>query len=111
MLQAFFGLPWPSSFALLAGICLGGLISHRPTREYALIFYGGRYQALVSTPTRHPQFQRRFLSCKSPQPPPPGKRLSVCRFFCCRQEPHQPALNWNSFLLWELRGCGFEMVI
>ena len=32
-------------FALLAGICLGGPLS-TGIREYALIFYGGRYKAL-----------------------------------------------------------------
>jgi hypothetical protein len=32
-------------FALLAGICIGGPVS-TGVREYALMFYGGRYQAL-----------------------------------------------------------------
>jgi hypothetical protein len=32
-------------YAVLASICLGGPLS-TGTREYALIFYGGRYQAL-----------------------------------------------------------------
>jgi hypothetical protein len=44
LLQAFFGL-LAFAFALLAGICLGGPLS-TGLREYALIFYGGRYQAL-----------------------------------------------------------------
>ena len=34
-------------YAVLASICLGGPLS-TGTREYALIFYGGRYQALGS---------------------------------------------------------------
>ena len=32
-------------FALLASVCLGGPLS-TGIREYALMFYGGRYQAL-----------------------------------------------------------------
>jgi hypothetical protein len=43
-LQVFFGLA-AFFFAVLASICLGGPLS-TGTREYALIFYGGRYQAL-----------------------------------------------------------------
>ena len=35
-------------FALLAGICLGGPVS-TGIREYALIFYGGRYKELGDT--------------------------------------------------------------
>jgi hypothetical protein len=42
--QAFFGL-LAVAFVVLAGICLGGPLS-TGTREYALIFYGGRYQLL-----------------------------------------------------------------
>lgn len=42
--QVFFGLV-AVAFALLAGICLGGPLS-TGIREYALIFYGGRYPAL-----------------------------------------------------------------
>jgi hypothetical protein len=44
LLQAFFGVV-ALGYALLAGICLGGPLS-TGLREYALIFYGGRYQAL-----------------------------------------------------------------
>jgi hypothetical protein len=44
LLQAFFGVV-AFGYALLAGICLGGPLS-TGLREYALIFYGGRYQAL-----------------------------------------------------------------
>jgi hypothetical protein len=43
-LQAFFGLV-AFCFAVLVSICLGGPVS-TGLREYALIFYGGRYQAL-----------------------------------------------------------------
>jgi hypothetical protein len=43
-LEVFFGLV-AFGFALLAGICLGGPLS-TGVREYALIFYGGRYKAL-----------------------------------------------------------------
>jgi O-antigen ligase len=43
-IQVFFGLV-AFFFAVLASICLGGPLS-TGTREYALIFYGGRYQAL-----------------------------------------------------------------
>ncbi len=42
--QVFFGVV-AFGFALLAGICLGGPLS-TGIREYALIFYGGRYPAL-----------------------------------------------------------------
>lgn len=44
LLQAFFGV-LALIFAVLAGICLGGPVS-TGVREYALLFYGGRYQAL-----------------------------------------------------------------
>ena len=43
-------------FALLAGICIGGPVS-TAIREYALIFYGGRYKALgdiLYPPTQPP---------------------------------------------------------
>jgi hypothetical protein len=43
-IQVFFGLV-AFFFAVLASICLGGPLS-TGTREYALIFYGGRYQVL-----------------------------------------------------------------
>jgi hypothetical protein len=43
-LQAFFGVI-AFGLAVLAGICLGGPVS-TGLREYALMFYGGRYQAL-----------------------------------------------------------------
>ena len=43
-LEAFFGLV-AFGFALLLGICLGGPLS-TGIREYALVFYGGRYQTL-----------------------------------------------------------------
>jgi hypothetical protein len=42
--QVFFGVV-AFGFALVAGICLGGPLS-TGIREYALIFYGGRYPAL-----------------------------------------------------------------
>jgi len=44
IIQAFFGL-LAFGLMLLASICLGGPVS-TGIREYALIFYGGRYQAL-----------------------------------------------------------------
>lgn len=44
MLQVFFGL-LAFGFGLLAMVCLGGPLS-TAFREYALVFYGGRYQAL-----------------------------------------------------------------
>jgi hypothetical protein len=44
LLQAFFGV-LAFGFGLLATICVGGPIS-TGVREYALIFYGGRYQML-----------------------------------------------------------------
>ncbi len=47
LLQVFFGV-LAFGFALLASICLGGPLS-TGTREYALIFYGGRYQELDNT--------------------------------------------------------------
>lgn len=43
-LEAFFGII-AFGFALLLGICLGGPLS-TGIREYALMFYGGRYQTL-----------------------------------------------------------------
>jgi len=47
MLEIFFGV-LAFGFALLASICLGGPIS-TAKREYALVFYGGRYQRLGET--------------------------------------------------------------
>jgi len=44
LLEAFFGA-LAFGFTLLASVCLGGPVS-TGIREYALIFYGGRYQAL-----------------------------------------------------------------
>lgn len=44
LLQVFFGI-LAAGFALLAGICLGGPVS-TAIREYALVFYGGRYKQL-----------------------------------------------------------------
>jgi hypothetical protein len=44
LLQAFFGVV-SFGFLLLASVCLGGPVS-TGIREYALTFYGGRYQAL-----------------------------------------------------------------
>jgi len=44
LLQVFIGLV-SLGFALLASVCLGGPLS-TAVREYALLFYGGRYQAL-----------------------------------------------------------------
>ena len=44
LLQVFLGV-LAFGFALLAGICLGGPLS-TGLREYALAFYGGRYQVL-----------------------------------------------------------------
>src|SRR5579863_2057574 len=44
VLEVFFGLV-AFGFALLASICIGGPLS-TGVREYALIFYGGRYKAL-----------------------------------------------------------------
>jgi hypothetical protein len=47
LLQVFFGI-LAFGFLLLASICLGGPVS-TGVREYALTFYGGRYQALGDT--------------------------------------------------------------
>jgi hypothetical protein len=44
LLQVFFGFV-AFAFAVLASICLGGPLS-TGVREYALLFYGGRYKAL-----------------------------------------------------------------
>jgi len=44
LIEVFFGLV-AFGLAVLAGICVGGPVS-TGQREYALIFYGGRYQAL-----------------------------------------------------------------
>jgi hypothetical protein len=44
MLQVFFGIV-AFGFFLLASICLGGPLS-TGTREYAILFYGGRYRVL-----------------------------------------------------------------
>lgn len=45
LVQVFFGVIG-FGFMLLAGICLGAPVS-TGVREYALLFYGGRYQALA----------------------------------------------------------------
>jgi len=47
LLEVFFGI-LAFGFALLAGICLGGPVS-TAIREYALVFYGGRYKQLGDT--------------------------------------------------------------
>jgi hypothetical protein len=47
ILEGFFGF-LAFGFALLAGICLGGPVS-TAIREYALVFYGGRYKQLGDT--------------------------------------------------------------
>ena len=47
LLEVFFGV-LAFGFALLAGICLGGPVS-TAIREYALVFYGGRYKQLGDT--------------------------------------------------------------
>jgi hypothetical protein len=47
LLQVFFAV-LAFGFALLAGICLGGPVS-TAIREYALVFYGGRYKELGDT--------------------------------------------------------------
>jgi hypothetical protein len=44
LVEVFFGV-LAFGFAVLASICLGGPVS-TGIREYALVFYGGRYQAL-----------------------------------------------------------------
>jgi hypothetical protein len=44
LLEVFFGV-LAFGFAVLLSICLGGPLS-TAIREYALIFYGGRYKAL-----------------------------------------------------------------
>jgi hypothetical protein len=44
LLEVFFGLV-AFGFALLASICIGGPLS-TGVREFALVFYGGRYKAL-----------------------------------------------------------------
>jgi hypothetical protein len=44
LLMVFFGV-LAFGFTVLASICLGGPVS-TGIREYALVFYGGRYQAL-----------------------------------------------------------------
>ena len=52
-LQVFFGVI-AFGFAMLASICLGGPVS-TAIREYALLFYGGRYRLLgdILSPTSH----------------------------------------------------------
>jgi hypothetical protein len=61
LLEGFFGV-LAFGFALLAGACLGGPVS-TGVREYALIFYGGRYQALGDI-------------LYPPPPPPPMTRAA-----------------------------------
>ena len=63
IVQGFFGAVG-FLLMLLAGICLGGPIS-TGIREYALTFYGGRYQALGD------------LLYPPAAPPPPASRASV----------------------------------
>jgi hypothetical protein len=60
-LQAFFGVV-SFGFALLAGICIAGPLS-TGIREYALLFYGGRYQRLgdilsLTVPTLPTSFRK-----------------------------------------------------
>jgi hypothetical protein len=57
LLQVFFGI-LAFGFLLLASICLGGPVS-TGVREYALTFYGGRYNALgnILYPPAPPPFQ------------------------------------------------------
>lgn len=57
VLQVFFGV-LAFGFILLASICLGGPVS-TGIREYALIFYGGRYQELGDAlyPSAVPPFE------------------------------------------------------
>jgi hypothetical protein len=52
-LQAFFGVV-AFGFAVLASICVGGPVS-TGIREYALVFYGGRYQKLGDLLTPGPR--------------------------------------------------------
>jgi hypothetical protein len=59
LLQVFFGV-LGFGFALLAGICLGGPVS-TAVREYALVFYGGRYPVLGNI----------LYPAPAPQPHPP----------------------------------------
>ncbi|MFZ0747001.1 MAG: hypothetical protein WAM85_21540 [Terracidiphilus sp.] len=56
-LEVFFGV-LAVGFALLASVCLGGPLS-TGIREYALIFYGGRYQVLgdILSPPPPPRLQ------------------------------------------------------
>jgi hypothetical protein len=56
-IQAFFGVI-ACGFALLASICLGGPVS-TAVREYAILFYAGRYPALgeILEPMPPPAFQ------------------------------------------------------
>jgi len=61
LLQVFFGVI-AFAFAVLAGICLGGPVS-TGVREWALVFYGGRYRALGD-----------ILYPPLPPPPPPLTR-------------------------------------
>ena len=66
LLQVFFGV-LAFVFALLAGICVGGPVS-TAIREYALVFYGGRYRVLGDI--LYPQ------AAPYPAPPYPGSQLS-----------------------------------
>jgi hypothetical protein len=61
LLQAFFGII-AFVFVVLAGLCLGGPVS-TGVREWALVFYGGRYRALGD-----------ILYPPLPPPPPPLTR-------------------------------------
>lgn len=62
LLQVFFGVI-AFGFMLLASICLGGPLG-TGTREYALVFYGGRYRALGEAlyPIPSPQYGGSTLS-------------------------------------------------
>ena len=65
LLEVFFGV-LAFGFALLAGACLGGPVS-TGVREYALMFYGGRYQALGDI-------------LYPPPPPPPSPMARAAEF-------------------------------
>jgi hypothetical protein len=62
LLQIFFGV-LAFVFALLGGICVGGPVA-TAIREYALVFYGGRYRALgdILYPSAPPPFGSDQLS-------------------------------------------------
>ena len=83
VLEVFFGLV-AFGFALLASICIGGPLS-TGVREYALIFYGGRYKALGDILYPSPGNRRRH-EAMLPEAPAKNSIGNISASFSVEQE-------------------------